>query len=74
MTSHDDLRGRIGLRISDSIKSCQAGVMDTFELELRDMPNWRQIRSRLLRCFGDRGLIGRVEEILDDELGEVKNV
>lgn len=59
---------RIERRMLDAVKSCQTGVLDTFELELGDSPNWRNIRGRLLRCFGDRGLAANIIEILGDEL------
>lgn len=63
---------RIKRNCLDAVSSCRGGVMDTFELELGDSPNWGAIRARLLRVFGDRGLAGRITEILDAEFsGEV---
>lgn len=48
-----------------AINACRATVLDTCELELGVRPSsWKFIRSRLLRCFGDRGLSGKVREIL----------
>jgi hypothetical protein len=62
-------RDRMERNLLDATRSCQGGVMDTFELELGDSPHWKSIRSRLLRCFGDRGLSARIIEILDFEFG-----
>jgi hypothetical protein len=61
-------RERIERNLLDAVRSCQSGVMDTFELELgEDTDKWKFIRSRLLRAFGDRGLSARIVEILDVE-------
>jgi len=67
MTNQFSQHERIQRSMLDAVRSCQAGVMDTFELEFSDSPNWKNIRSRLLRCFGDRGLSARITEILDFE-------
>lgn len=56
---------RIERDLLDAVDSCRAGIMDTIHLELCDAPNWKFIRARLLRCFGDRGLSGRITEILN---------
>jgi hypothetical protein len=63
-------RESIQRQMLDAVRTCQAGVMDTFELEFNNSPNWQSVRSRLLRSFGDRGLSGRIIEILDFEFGE----
>jgi hypothetical protein len=60
---------RIKRNVLDAVRTCQAGVLDTLEMELGDSSNWKLIRSRLLRSFGDRGLAGRVIEILSFEFG-----
>ena len=66
-------RERIERPMLDAVSSCRAGVLDTFELELGEHPNWKFIRARLLRAFGDRGLAGRIVEILNAEFdGGVK--
>lgn len=56
---------RVQQNILDAINFCRGVVLDTFEVECGESNNWQSIRGRLLRCFGDRGLAGRVIEILD---------
>jgi len=59
---------RIKRNLIDAANSCRGSVLDTFEVECGENPNWQMLRSRLLRAFGDRGLIGRIIEIIDTEL------
>jgi len=66
---NESVSERIERNMLDSVNSCRAGVMDTVDLELGDKPNWQFIRARLLRSFGDRGLSGRIREILNAEFG-----
>lgn len=63
------VRKRVEQNMLDAVNSCRAGVMDTIDLELGDSPNWKFIRARLLRCFGDRGLSGRISDILNATFG-----
>jgi len=42
-------------------------VMDSVEQEFGDHPNWKYLRARLLKAFGDRGLTKRVQDIMNDE-------
>lgn len=44
-------------------------VLDTVEQELGGDGNWQFVRARLLKAFGDRGLAGRIRELLAVELG-----
>jgi len=55
---------RIQRETSEAISLCLDSVMSTCELELENSSNWGSVRSRILRLFGDRGLKGRVEQIL----------
>jgi hypothetical protein len=48
----------------DEARHCMARVMDDCELELGDSPRWKFLRSRLLKIFGERGLQGRILEIM----------
>jgi hypothetical protein len=50
--------------IREEVRRCLARVMDDCELEIGDSPRWKFFRSRLLKLFGDRGLEGRVIEIM----------
>lgn len=38
-------------------------VIDAVEPELSSSPTWPYVRTRLLNCFGQRGLEGRIREI-----------
>jgi hypothetical protein len=54
-------------RILDVVDQYRSLVIDPIEQEVGDSPNWKYIRSRLLKALGDRGLAGRISEILNDE-------
>jgi hypothetical protein len=43
---------------------CMARVLDDCELEMGDSPRWKFLRSRLLKIFGERGLEGKIDEIM----------
>ncbi|TVQ79815.1 MAG: hypothetical protein EA369_04010 [Bradymonadales bacterium] len=51
----------------DAVSTCRANILDTFEVELSESPNWRFVRLRLLKAFGDRGLEGRVKQVFNQE-------
>jgi hypothetical protein len=48
-------------------------ILDSVEQELSDSPRWTYLRSRLLKCFGDRGLEGRIKEIIQKHPSYEKN-
>lgn len=49
--------------ILEAINFYRGLVLDSVEYELgSDDQRWRYIRSRLLKCLGDRGLHGKVLE------------
>jgi len=50
--------------IREEVRRCMARVLDDCEFEFGDSPKWKFFRSRMLRLFGDRGLEGRVIEIM----------
>ena len=50
--------------ILEEISRCRTRVMDDCELELGDSPRWKFFRSRILKVFGQRGLEGKVSEIM----------
>ncbi|MES2802582.1 MAG: hypothetical protein V4654_08840 [Bdellovibrionota bacterium] len=59
----------------EEIQRCMARVLDDCELEIGDSTRWKLLRSRLLKNFGDRGLTGKVREILTnhaEDLTEAK--
>ncbi len=51
--------------ILEETRRCMARVLDDCELELGDSPRWKLLRSRILSSFGDRGLSGKVIEIIN---------
>jgi hypothetical protein len=65
---------RIEQSIFDAVDNCRAGVLATFELHLGDEPDWKSIRAMLLRSFGDRGLSGRISEVLNNEFAAIGGV
>lgn len=50
--------------ILDAVNYCRGLIVDAVEFEHGDDPHWPQLRSRLLRALGDRGLEGRIAEIM----------
>lgn len=55
--STNEIRDRL-LAIVDLYRGM---VLDSIQLELQESPNWPQIRSRLLKLLGDRGLVGQIK-------------
>ena len=57
---------RIEREIIESISFYRGMTLDAVELLFSDpdCPQWRKLRKQLLKIFGDRGLEGRVLEIL----------
>jgi hypothetical protein len=45
-------------------------VLDSVEQACGEDTNWTYIRSRLLKAFGDRGMEGRIREIINTELND----
>jgi hypothetical protein len=39
-------------------------ILDMVEQELGGTDNWSFLRSRLLKAMGDRGLVGRLREVI----------
>ena len=51
----------------DAVSFCRSLVIDAVEFEIGDHPCWVQLRSRLLRAFGDKGLSRRISEIMNKD-------
>lgn len=66
------LKKRIEQRVKDVIDQYRSMILDPVEQELGESPNWKFLRSRLLKAMGDRGLAGRIFEILDNEFSSSK--
>jgi hypothetical protein len=50
----------------EAAADCRAKCIDATEQELSESPRWQPLRSRILKYFGDRGLEGRLREIVAD--------
>ncbi|MCX6118871.1 MAG: hypothetical protein NT027_15135 [Proteobacteria bacterium] len=48
-------------------------VLDLLQQELEGCDDWHYLRSRLLKAFGDRGLAGRLKQVLIAEFSEASN-
>ncbi|MGE3758338.1 MAG: hypothetical protein AB7H97_11310 [Pseudobdellovibrionaceae bacterium] len=54
-------------KIIEEIRRSRGFTLDIVELVLGDSPEWKMVRSRLLKIFGERGLEQRVLQIFSDE-------
>ena len=45
-------------------------ILDMIEQELGGTDNWPFLRGRLLKALGDRGLVGRMTEVIEDSFGD----
>jgi hypothetical protein len=64
------LKQRLEQRLLEAIDQYRSIILDPVQQELGDTPNWKFLRSRLLKALGDRGLAGRIRETLSDEFEE----
>ena len=55
-------------RLMEVVDQYRSMILDPIEQELGSSPNWKYLRSRLLKALGERGLAGRIVEILHSEL------
>ncbi len=58
---------RIQTKITEVLCESRSNMMDTFEATLGQSKSWPQLRSILLRTFGDRGIPLKIDEILNNE-------
>ena len=56
-------------RLLDVVDQYRSMILDPIEQEVGQSPNWSYLRSRLLKALGDRGLAGRIREVLNSEFG-----
>jgi hypothetical protein len=61
------LKIRLELKLLDVVDQYRSMILDPVEQELGDTENWKFLRTRLLKALGDRGLAGRIQEILNAE-------
>ncbi len=56
-------------QLMDVIDQYRSFIIDPIEQEMEGNPNWLYLRARLLKALGDRGLAGRIREILNSQAG-----
>ena len=69
MNSINPNKKRLEERILDVIDQYRSMILDPIEQEVGKSPNWPYLRGRLLKALGDRGIVGRIKEILNSEFG-----
>lgn len=52
--------------VSTLIDKCRGRVLDIVEAQLGAESNWRIVRSQLLNIFGEKGLSGDVQRVLEN--------
>lgn len=53
-------------RVRSIVQQIRDLILADVELEIGDSPRWPHVRSRLLKYLGDRGLEGRIVEVLKE--------
>lgn len=53
-------------KIIEEIRRSRGFTLDVVELVIGDSPEWKMVRSRLLKIFGERGLEQKILEIMSD--------
>ncbi len=66
-------KDRIERGLLESLDFYRGLVLDSVEQELGGTEKWPYLRGRLLKALGDRGLAGRIREILNIELNKQEN-
>lgn len=54
-------------KILKAVEETRPLILDPVELVVGEGVNWKFLRTRLLKELGDRGLVGRVKRIFDEE-------
>lgn len=62
-------RQSIERRILEVVDQYRSMILDPVEQEMGGSPSWKYLRGRLLKAFGERGIQGRIREVLDSEIG-----
>ena len=63
----ETVKERLERRLLDVIDQYRSMILDPIEQELGSNPNWKYLRGRLLKALGDRGISGRIVEVLNSE-------
>lgn len=54
-------------KIIEEIRRSRGFTLDIVELVLGDSPEWKMVRSRLLKIFGERGLEQKILQIMTSD-------
>lgn len=52
-------------QVIEAISFYRSMILDVVEIQIGDTPCWQSTRGKFLRALGDRGLEGRIREILN---------
>ncbi|OFZ20065.1 MAG: hypothetical protein A2X94_09125 [Bdellovibrionales bacterium GWB1_55_8] len=63
----DNSDQNVASKLLEIIDFYRSIILDMVEQEIGTSPNWKFTRSRLLKALGDRGLAGRVREVLSTD-------
>lgn len=71
MKSNDPiaLKGRLERSLLETLDFYRGVILDLSEQSHGESPEWPFVRNRLLKALGERGLGGRIKEVLNSELG-----
>lgn len=61
-------------QIIDVVDQYRSMILDPVEQEMGDSPSWKYVRSRLLKALGDRGLAGRLLEVIHTQFKKIEEV
>ncbi|MGZ3781533.1 MAG: hypothetical protein ACXVCY_12850 [Pseudobdellovibrionaceae bacterium] len=64
----ENLKTRLEKGTLEMVDLYRGIILDTVEQEVGTSSNWQFIRTRLLKALGDRGLAGRLCELIAIEL------
>jgi hypothetical protein len=67
MNSNTEQKERLIQQFLDAVGFYRGLNLDLAEQELGTSDNWSFVRGRLLKLWGDRGLSGRITEIINRE-------
>ena len=65
----DIQRERLERGLRDTVDFYRGLILDMVEQENGGSSSWSFLRGRLLKALGDRGLSGRITEVLNAEFG-----
>lgn len=63
--SNIEIKNHLERRLGEKSAEYRARILNLIESHLGTSPNWKIIRSQLLKLFSERGLSGDIQHILD---------